>query len=155
MIDTNCLIENWHDHKYNRPLSLRLALTQHIITPIGINYLPGSAENIKTGNARTTRCALKREQIDLIWRRRFHSTHLKKGFSFNSFEKACLLRETPEEPNTEEGGLDPIWEERSRRSSFSITCILERIDNFRLERKMKLTTLHTILMIQEVSLNMW
>ncbi len=66
-----------------------------------------------TGNARTTRCALKRGQVVFIRRRRFHSTHLnsfekvisiqliwksdfysihlKKSSSFNSFENIVLI----------------------------------------------------------------
>jgi hypothetical protein len=64
-----------------------------------------------TDNARTMRCALKREQvvfiqrrrihstllkkvifIQLIWRSDFYSTHLKKSSSFNSFEKVVFIQ---------------------------------------------------------------
>jgi pterin-4a-carbinolamine dehydratase len=55
-----------------------------------------------TGNARTTRNGLNREQIVLIRRRLFHSTddwksrshspHLKKPFSLKSFKKAVLIQ---------------------------------------------------------------
>ncbi len=45
-----------------------------------------------TDNARTTRCALKREQVVFIRRRRFHSTRLKKWFLFNLFEKMISIQ---------------------------------------------------------------
>jgi hypothetical protein len=45
-----------------------------------------AARSEPTGNARTTRCALKRGQVVFIRRRRFHSTHL------NSFEKVISIQ---------------------------------------------------------------
>jgi hypothetical protein len=51
-----------------------------------------SSQCSMTDNARTTRCALKREQVVFIRRRRFHSTRLRKWFLFNLFEKMISIQ---------------------------------------------------------------
>ncbi len=52
-----------------------------------------------------------------------------------------LLRKIPEELNTKKDGLNSIWGERIRRSSFSITYLLERIDSLRLERRNRINNI--------------